>query len=199
MYFKESKMDVSFAATGALMAGAFIIVLFTKLGNPSNPVLSLELTITFMATISYVFFFLIFKGFTKFQPSDIPKLRYVEWAATTPLMLVALCLILSGKNTISSEFLMKVVALDWLMLLIGYLGEVGLLQRTHACILGFVPFTALFAYIYNAFPSFNVLFASYVLIWSMYGVTYLFENRIFTTNVLDAIAKAGIAIAYCVQ
>lgn len=192
-------MDVSFAATGALMAGAFIIVLFTKLGNPSNPVLSLELTITFMATISYVFFFLIFKGFTKFQPSDIPKLRYVEWAATTPLMLVALCLILSGKNTLSSEFLMKIVALDWLMLLIGYLGEVGYLQRTHACIFGFLPFILMFFLIYNAFPSFNVLLASYVLIWSMYGVTYLFETRAFITNVLDSIAKAGIAIAYCVQ
>lgn len=191
-------MDVSFAATGALMAGAFSIVLFTKLGNPTNPVLSLKLAITFMATVSYVFFFSIFKGYTNFQPSDIPKLRYVEWAATTPLMLVALCLILAGKKPLSTEFLMKVVMLDWLMLLIGYLGEVGYLQRTHACILGFAPFIAMFSFIYNSLPSLNVIFGSYVLIWSMYGVSYLFNNRTFVTNVLDSIAKAGFAIAYCI-
>lgn len=192
-------MEVSFAATGAVMAGAFLVVLFAKWGDPENPVLSLELAITFMATVSYVFFVSIFNGCTSFEPGDIPKLRYVEWAVTTPLMLFALCLILAGNNRISAPFFFNVVALDWLMLLIGYLGEVGHLERKTACLLGFIPFFALFFYIYQAFRQLNVLFVAYVLIWSMYGVFYLLDDRLFAINVLDSVAKAGVAVAYCVR
>jgi len=191
-------MDASFAGTGALMAGAFIVVLFTKLGNPSDPVLSLELAVTFIATISYVLFWSVFKGKTRYQPSDIPKLRYVEWTITTPLMLIALCLLLGGGKA-STTLLTKVVALDWLMLGIGYFGEIGYLDRTTACFLGFAPFVALFYLIYKAFPSFNLLFAAYFVVWSMYGFTYMLENRTVVTNLLDAVAKSGFAIAYCIQ
>jgi Bacteriorhodopsin-like protein len=191
-------MDVSFPATGALMAGAFLVVLFTKIGDPSNTVLSLELAITFLATISYTLYVLTIKGRTVFHRDDIPKLRYAEWAITTPLMLIALCMILKGKKPLSPSFLVKIIGLDWLMLLMGYLGEMGYLRKTNACLLGFVPFLLIFYMIYAAF-SFNVLYVAYVLIWGLYGVTFLMEQRVVATNVLDSIAKAGVAIAYCVR
>ena len=191
-------MDASFAGTGALMAGAFVIVLFTKLGDPSNTVLSLELAITFIATISYLLFWLVFKGKTGYQPSDIPKIRYVEWSFTTPLMLIVLCLILGGGNA-TPAVLTKVVALDWLMLIIGYFGEIGYIGRRTACALGFAPFVAIFFLIYKTYHVFNVLFAAYIVVWSMYGFTYMLEKRTVVTNLLDAVAKAGFAIAYCIQ
>jgi bacteriorhodopsin len=141
--------------------------------------------------------------------SAIAKLRYLDWAITTPIMLVVLCLVLSLRTKIplTTGTAVSLVGLDWLMLVFGYLGEVGVLSKIAATILGFLPFLVVFYIIYTTFLTSRyvrgpcyALFGLYFVIWAAYGVVYLLDevtkNMIF--NGLDAVAKAFVGVALSV-
>jgi hypothetical protein len=118
---------------------------------------------------------------------------------TTPLMLLALSLTLSAniKKVVSLYLILLVFLLNYLMLYIGYLGEVGQMDRLWACILGFVPFVIMFGLIYRNFvlPVYKlsnyVIFSLFVGIWSLYGVFYMMEKSMqnIGLNILDCLAK----------
>jgi bacteriorhodopsin len=71
----------------------------------------------------------------------ITVLRYNGWAFSTPLMLVAFLLFLSANTNIkvSLRMIITIILLDWLMISLGYLGEIGYMDRTVALITGFIP------------------------------------------------------------
>lgn len=136
-----------------------------------------------------------------FHKVDI--LRYNGWGITTPLMLIALCLVLSNttKVPITAASLLTIIGLDYLMLFFGYLGELEKLDKITAMILGFLPFFIIFYMIYDKFLEghynlFNyLLFGIYFIIWTGYGVSYMFEEKLknIATNIFDLIAKAIVA------
>jgi bacteriorhodopsin len=170
-------------------------------------VLFIEILITSVSSYMYYLFTNRIKGYQLAdQPikyGDINILRYNGWAITTPLMLIALCLFLqnSTKITISASLLFLIIVLDYLMLGAGYLGESGYIDRTNAMVAGFIPFFAIFWIIYSIFlrgkfNAFNTLiFGIYFLIWSGYGVSYLFEDNVKTTftNLFDLMSKAVVS------
>jgi len=88
------------------------------------------------------------------------------------------------------------------MLLFGFLGEVGYLDRQTSCLAGFVPFLLMLWLIYINYiePQYNfantILFFLYVIIWSMYGIVYLLEQewKNFVMNILDLTAKGIVGI-----
>jgi len=137
-----------------------------------------------------------------FHKVDI--LRYNGWGITTPLMLIALCLVLSNttKVPIITSTLLTIIGLDYLMLFFGYLGELEKIDRFTAMVLGFLPFFLIFYVIYNKFLAghynlFNyLLFIIYFVIWSGYGISYIFEEKLknISTNMFDLIAKGIVAI-----
>jgi len=130
---------------------------------------------------------------------EITNTRYIDWSMTTPLMLLALSLTLSAniKKVVSLYLILLVFLLNYLMLYIGYLGEVGQMDRLWACILGFVPFVIMFGLIYRNFvlPVYKlsnyVIFSLFVGIWSLYGVFYMMEKSMqnIGLNILDCLAK----------
>ena len=83
------------------------------------------------------------------------------------------------------------------MLYAGYLGETQALDRVTANIAGFLPFFAMFGLIYWKYvmPKYNLanrtLFYLYFVIWSFYGIVYLFEEETknIIMNILDLFAK----------
>jgi len=136
--------------------------------------------------------------------AEITKTRYIDWAITTPLMLIVLCLVL-GNNTkrpLKIETITAIVVLNYLMLYIGYLGEVDKLNKTTAMIAGFVPFTIMFLLIFIDFVKPKYFLANYILygvfttVWSLYGVVYMFgeEYKNISMNILDTIAKCFIGL-----
>lgn len=130
---------------------------------------------------------------------DITKTRYVDWSITTPLMLLALCVVLSSnsKTVIHLGTFLFIIVLNYLMLGIGFLGEFKLLNPTTASAAGFIPFILMFYTIYKTFVeprasfSNDVLFWVYAIVWGLYGFVYLLEDsaKNVTMNVLDCIAK----------
>jgi hypothetical protein len=88
------------------------------------------------------------------------------------------------------------------MLYFGYLGENNVLNKTTACIYGFAPFFAMFFIIFwrfvglRALKSSYFLFGFYLIVWSLYGIVYLFdeESKNIAMNILDLFAKCLIGL-----
>jgi hypothetical protein len=137
----------------------------------------------------------------------ITVLRYNGWVFTTPVMLIAFLLFLSSttKIKLTTTTALVVVLLDWLMLYLGYLGEIGNISRNTALIGGFIPLFIIFGIIYqtflrNKFVFFNyIIFALFVIFWSLYGIGYIWEElepRNQLMNVLDLLSKSGIGLIF---
>lgn len=163
-------------------------------------ILSLEACIAIIAA----YFYTIFKDKTQFGPinwPDITKYRYLDWAFTTPMMLLGLCLFLAhhSKTTVSIVTFLGIVLLDYFMLYFGYLGETKQLDKMTADIIGFIGYIGLFSILFKYVKNNKInimVFTAYALIWAMYGVVYFLDdyNKNLITNWLDLIAKGFIGI-----
>ena len=158
---------------------------------------------------------------------NITPKRYADWALTTPTMLVTLVAYIiylnsdKGNGNDSLSFIQilrenavpiaQIVGLNWLMLLFGYLGEVGMIPLVTGVVLGFVPFIAYFYIIYERFVVNNAnnvnntslkIYAYFLVFWSLYGIVallpYTLKNTIY--NVLDLFAKNffGLFLSYLI-
>jgi bacteriorhodopsin len=141
----------------------------------------------------------------KIDWADITKTRYIDWAITTPMMLLVLSTVLAFniRKKIPLSALVTIVLLNYSMLYIGYLGETGVLDKISAMIGGFVPFTLMFGIIAYLFLRPKYILANYlffgvfILIWSCYGFVYLFdeEYKNIFMNILDCIAKCLVGLS----
>ena len=164
---------------------------------------------------------------------NITPKRYADWALTTPTMLVTLIAYIiylnsdkgngNGNDSLSLIQILRenatpiaqILGLNWLMLLFGYLGEVGVIPLVVGVALGFVPFIAYFYIIYERFVAndannvnINVdntsmkIYVYFLVFWSLYGIVavlpYTLKNTIY--NVLDLFAKNffGLFLSYLI-
>jgi bacteriorhodopsin len=143
--------------------------------------------------------------------TNITPYRYFDWMITTPTMLVTLMAFLAPKKERLMAFLKTngrnvaaVVLMNFLMLLAGFLGEMGTVNMTLASMLGFVPFVGYFALIYwrylkpnegieqaNELRFKKSIYWYFVVFWTLYGVAsflpYVAKNIGY--NILDLFAK----------
>jgi len=137
--------------------------------------------------------------------AGVNKLRYIDWAVTTPLMLISLTLFLSHHSNVKVDpsLYFGIVILDWLMLYFGYAGETNKMTKMMADIFGFIPLIVIFGLLYRTFihgrnnKENNIIISVYFVIWSLYGVLYMFDEKVMNTwfNILDCIAKAFVSMA----
>jgi len=188
-------------------------VTFIEAMRTENPlvrhIFNLETCISLVASYFYYVFVSQLDAFEKEnKPIDwanMTKTRYIDWAITTPFMLLVLCAFLANesKTTVHLSTVSIIAILNYIMLYVGYLGETGELDRMTACIGGFVPFVGLFYLIYSSFivpgEAFNkyFLFPLYVFFWAGYGFVYLLGEayKNIAMNLLDCISKCLIGIA----
>ena len=156
---------------------------------------------------------------------NITPKRYADWAITTPTMLitmVAYIIYLNSKTTTTTGSLslaqilrenagpfVQILGLNWLMLLFGYLGEIGVIPMIAGVAIGFVPFIAYFYIIYERFVNQTAssdtsmkIYTYFLVFWSLYGVVavlpYALKNTIY--NVLDLFSKNffGLFLSYLI-
>ena len=176
--------------------------------------LYLDLLVQFIEFIFYVWWV---ANYTNVR--DITSLRYIDWAITTPVMLFTLIIYILyiNNNTVNynlydtfmgnKETIGIVLLLNWVMLYVGYKGEIGDMSVIKSVSLGFIPFIIYFYIIYNKYLlnsdySANVLFYYFVTIWGIYGIAALFSYNVKNSfyNILDVFAKNffGVYIAYLI-
>jgi len=136
--------------------------------------------------------------------SEITKTRYIDWTITTPMMLLALCIVLSNGSgqKIRVHTMGAIVFMNYAMLYFGYLGEINTLSRWTSMISGFVFFFGMFSIIFMNYvlPKYSlsnyILFFMYAGIWSLYGIVYMLSEsyKNISMNLLDLTAKCLIGL-----
>ena len=204
-------IKMSFTITYILLLTTALIT-FIEAMRTNVPVIrhifNLETSISLVASYFYSLFVakitVIEENNKPIDWNDLTRIRYIDWAITTPLMLVALSVVLGYSIKIEIKFIMilSVILLNYIMLISGYLGEVNVISRVQGLIIGFIAFFSMFFIIYIHFikPKYNytnyMLFGIYIVVWSIYGIVYMFNqaNKNIIMNVLDCIAKCFVGI-----
>jgi len=184
--------------------GTITFIESIRTANPAiRHILNLETCISIVAVFFYTQFMKMIQT-NNINFSEITKLRYVDWSITTPMMILALTLVLSfnSKQRVSLQNYILLILLNYGMLYMGYLGESGRMDKVKASIAGFAFFFAMFAFIWVLFlmnsKSMNslVVYSLYFVVWAIYGIVYFLneKNKNISYNVLDLIAKGLIGI-----
>jgi len=171
----------------------------------------------FVQIIEFVFYVWLIYYFNQVS-RNITPFRYLDWAVTTPLMLITLSAFLQHDGTASNRLIdfvsnhtasiVQIVLLNAAMLFCGLIGEFGYLSHYTSTALGFIPFALNFKYIKETFlPSSedtfkNAVFYWFVFFWALYGVFALMKYTTKNTgyNILDIFSKNffGLFLAYII-
>jgi hypothetical protein len=168
-------------------------------------VLGLEMIVQIIEFVFYIGFLSVF------NLKDLTQKRYYDWFLSTPVMLFTISLYFFYVNFIegrdkkpiditeftknNSKQIIIFIILNFLMLLFGYLAEVGIMDRTLAFVLGTGALCGSFGVIYQSYAKFsektrNIFWAMFG-IWAMYGIAFLMppvaKNLGYTA--LDIFAK----------
>ena len=173
----------------------------------------------FVQGIEFIFYTWLVYNFKEVSSLNITPYRYLDWSVTTPSMLITLSAFLSHDGNTSARLIdflsnnkgsiIKIVLLNAVMLLCGFIGELGYLNPYVSAALGFIPFVLNFKYIKDTFlqscpedKQKNYLFYWFVFFWSLYGVFAVTKYKIKNTgyNILDIFAKNffGVFLVYIV-
>ncbi len=183
----------------------FIEAIRTK--DPSiRNILNLETCISIVAAFFYGKFVKMLSE-DKVEYDQINYTRYLDWSITTPIMLLVLVLALlynSKMGSMNFWHFVIILLLNYGMLGSGYLGEIKMLDKLPANIIGFVFFIALYFFIFYMYlrPSYNydnyLLFLAFVILWAIYGVVYFSDQvtKNVTFNILDLLSKCFVGIFF---
>ena len=197
--------------------------------KPQDRVLKDILTLeTIVQIIEFVFYFWFSYMYTKsVDKTDIAKYRYYDWVLTTPIMLFNTMIYFDYNNknnqksnthnscndtsmTLESflhdnkENVTKIVIYNFIMLLVGYLQEIGIINIWASSIIGFYFLYLVFNIIYRDYASKSPenlkIFWIMAVLWSLYGVAAMFQSKYknFAYNILDIFSKNfyGLYITY---
>ena len=146
-------------------------------------------------------------GKNQINYKKINNLRYIDWAITTPMMLTSLILTFlynTKRGAIAIHNIIIIFLLNYGMIGSGYLGEINIISRINADIIGFGFFISLYAYIYNIFikNKYNLVniitYWLFIILWSLYGIFYLMDEvtKNIGYNILDLFAKCFTGIFF---
>ena len=93
------------------------------------------------------------------------KIRYIDWVITTPMMLLVLCgtLAYNSKTKVYLLPITLIILLNYVMLGLGYLGEINSLDKITAASTSFIAFFAMFGSIYYYFIHPKQRYVNYIL------------------------------------
>tara|TARA_Y100000389_G_scaffold184179_1_gene202381 strand:+ start:68 stop:751 length:684 start_codon:yes stop_codon:yes gene_type:complete len=184
---------------------------FINLNNDDkilNEILILE---TIVQCIEFSFYIWLIFNFSQIK-TNVSLIRYMDWFITTPTMLFSLiCFLIYYNNKqsgVSNEFLSikqiytsnsytinTVFIFNAFMLILGLLGEIKIIKKYLATIIGFLALVVSYYLIYSNFVGEhlinNYLFWINFILWSLYGIAYMFSfkyKNIFY-NILDIFSK----------
>jgi bacteriorhodopsin len=191
-------------------------ILFGIINLNFRTILAIESLICIVAGIVYYLIINIYRKTSNMTLADwdkITTLRYIDWAITTPLLILSFSLFLANGEKVKNlgNFIVSLIFFDLIMILAGFLGSKNIISDVLSQIVGFGAYFMIFFLMYNKFfrevtLSVNILFKQVffyimLILWFIYGVIYNFStiNRNIITNVLDGLAKGlfGLTLSIC--
>jgi len=153
---------------------------------------------------------------------NVTPRRYIDWSFSTPIMLISTIVFMKyqeyKENNINKSFKMidffkenknniiKIFVYNGLMLLFGFLGESGIIDKRIGIPIGFVFFYLSFDLIYQEYAKKSELgkklFIFLVVVWGLYGVAAMTDlnTKNISYNMLDIVSKNfyGLFIYYII-
>lgn len=176
---------------------------------PTSPELSLlrdilkiELVVTLVQFSFYAFIL------RTMVVGEMATTRYYDWFLTTPTMLFSMAAYFTyvrNPTTSIGDILMqnkvplaRIFIANFVMLLTGYMAEVGMIDRKLAFVVGFIAFAVAFGTLRKEFVTkessgvFNML----TTVWGLYGIAFMLPTaeKNIMYNGLDIISKNFFAI-----
>jgi len=196
----------SFYVVYLLLFGTSLITFIESLRTPIpaiRHILNIETAVSLVAGMVYGLFVTMSQK-PDFDIAAVTPIRYVDWAITTPMLLLVFLLFFNfyNRETLHAGDYGLVVLLNFVMLISGYLGETGRIPRTPACAIGFIAFAAMIGVIYTRFlhgaarRDLLAVFIAFVVIWSAYGVAFMLPvtEKNLAYNALDTISKVFLGL-----
>ena len=192
-----------------ILGGVGIFIKLNEKDKILTEIIIMETVVQFIEFLFYLW--LVFS--ISARSANVTSIRYFDWFITTPIMLITTILYFA-YNSDSDKFkdkndninlfsvfnkdykiIIKIVIFNFFMLLFGLLGELGYLDRNIALLLGTIFFLLSFQIIYEYYANLDEdnkpLFYFIFIIWSLYGVAFLFnyKYRNVSYNILDIFSK----------
>lgn len=202
--FKQSaQFSLLVQVVTGLLAAQAIFIKLPKEHQILNTIITME---TVVQVIEFVFYIWVTQ--TTLDVTSITARRYIDWSITTPTMLLSTVFYfeyLRNKEanpgaaitarevlTDNSSAIGVLLAANWLMLVTGVLGELGITPLLPSNAVGFIFFGITFYQIYkfSGTPGHH-LFMFLLIVWSLYGVAAMFPVvwKNVSYNLLDIVAK----------
>jgi len=210
---KENLKDpvyLTFFAAFLFLSGTTLITLLAAISANANNQAYLknafisETAVNIIASVTY-YYFMVYLYADKLTLENVTSIRYLDWAFTTPLLLVSFVLFTgySSKKGTGLDFqpLIYIVILNFGMLLFGYWGETRKYSFYGCLILGFICYALLMYFLYDKYikdedKDSKILYGIFLTLWGLYGLSYLLpvKNKNIAYNILDLISKAGFGV-----
>ena len=183
--------------------------LFRKISDKDyilKEILVLEGIVQLIETFFYIWVILAVHNLNKMTPR-----RYIDWTFSTPIMLISTIVFMKyqefkeqNKDTNFKMFdffknnktnIFKIFIYNGFMLLCGFLGEAGIIDKRLGIPVGFIFFYLSFNLIYKEYAIKSELgkklFTFLVVIWGLYGVAAMtdLKTKNISYNILDIISK----------
>ena len=169
--------------------------------NILKDILLLETFVQIIEAIFYVWVIFALEDLNIMTPR-----RYIDWMLTTPTMLISTIIFmeyLKGNKILKikdfflehKDNIIKISLYNGLMLLFGYLGETGRIDKKISIPIGFGFFYLSFKNIYDNYAKYTELgkglFKFLVICWSLYGVAAMtdIKTKNISYNLLDIVSK----------
>lgn len=181
--------------------------LFIPLVEEDQVLNSVLLYETIVQAIEFTFYVWLIYSFHKIE-YDVTFVRYFDWILTTPTMLFTMIVLMiynekSKNETLTIKGILQeeyfnighILGLNAAMLLFGFMAEYDVLDRMLGFVFGSIAFVLSYYYMYINYVGNNTfnkyIFYANFIIWSGYGVAYLFPYATKNTmyNILDIFSK----------
>lgn len=192
-----------------VLSGVYVVRTFGK-KEPKLLVQALNLE-SFVNLIQFIFYTTLIRNHSI---ETMAITRYYDWVITTPLMLVSMSTyflykggeeggIIDMMKKYKKQFA-KIITFNLIMLIAGYLGEVGYISRELAFGIGTIAFIMTFSIIYKEMNGagkgiFNLIAG----VWGLYAVAYMLPStqKNVLYNALDLVSKNlfGVLLSYTVM
>ena len=206
--------------TSAIQVNGLFIKLPAEHGILTD-ILKMETIVQVIEACFYVWLIFNFKNIQKMASK-----RYYDWVITTPLMLLATIMYMrylelrenmkdpQGSIIKFGDFLSdnkenisKITISNFLMLGLGYLGEINIMNMINSVIFGSVFFLYTFYVIWDQYAKYSIegkmLFYFLFVVWGLYAVAALMKAKYknISYNMLDIISKNfyGLYIYYVIK
>ena len=169
---------------GMLAATAFFFLERNSVTAAWRPSVTVAGIITGVAFVNYLYI----RG-AWVQTGDVPTVyRYIDWLITVPLQTIEFYLILSAVRKVSSGMFWRLLIGSLVMLIGGYLGEIGTILRAAGFVIGMAGWIYILYEIFSGeagrvaaksgnktfVTAFNTLRMIVIVGWAIYPLGYIF-------------------------